>query len=345
MKFFARILIIFCCCCYVLPIWAQQSKTIRYTDEEKQKVKTKQKKTDIACGIANKMRVAGFVTNPPFGWVNIVSVPGGKITYKNEGFSYDLFTKIAKKHNLKVDNIGYTSYQEAMKDLRRGRIDVIVGTYYDKRVLGSGTNLLFPSYISNPIIPIFVKGKERPVKTWEDLRGLKGIVRQEEMIYSLVYQQLPKDLDIHQVAGARKAFTALITGEVDYMLTSLYAAEAEVRRFKLVDEIYFTPTPLVSPELFVVFSSHSDCRKLKPLFTEALKKEKSNQKAFFNQFVGYIDMWGQRFKNDPSLIDEIKAARSEKKEELVEPDEPVDMSTPVEEMSGPDTEANKAALN
>lgn len=333
-KFLSALFVGFCCFFYVEASMAKSEQKVQYAEEEKQNQKIRKKaKSAITCGTENRMRIAGFVTNPPFGWVNITPATSFKPEqYNNAGFAYDLFTNIAKSLKLKTENVGYTSYQEAMKDLRKGKIDVIVGAYYDKRVLGIGTNLLFPSYFSNPIIPLFVKGKERPINSFEDLKGLKGVVRQEELIYSLIYQQLPKDASIKQVAGARKAFSALVTGEADYLLTSLYSGEAEVRRFKLVDEIYFSPKALVVPELFIVFSSHSDCRKLKPLFSAELKKQKEDKKAYFNTFVGYIDEWGRRFKEDSSLIEEIKTERINA-QEIIEPDNQIDPNAPVSNLS------------
>lgn len=288
---------------------AQQKELVLEEEQSKSK-KKKRIKSDIKCGRTEVMRVAGFVTNPPFGWVNVIPGSGLKQTqYINAGFSYDLFSQLAKSLNLRITNVGYSSYQDAMRDLRRGRVDVVVGAYYDKRVLGTGVNLMFPGYFTNPIIPIFVKGKEKEVNSWDDLKGLKGVVRQEEMIYSLVFQQLPKGVQMEQVSGSKNAFKKLLSGEADYMITSLYAGESEVRRYKLVDEIYFSPKSLVSPELFFVFSSHTDCRLLKTKLAEELKKVTADKKAYMDVLIGYIDDWGQRFKDKPSLIEEMRAEK------------------------------------
>lgn len=281
----------------------------KVVEEEKSSSKRKiTKKSGVGCGVDHPIRVAGFVTNAPFGWVNVLPPVGINKTprYINGGFSYDLFTQLVQDIGLKVENVGYTSYQEAMRDLRRGKIDVVAGGYFDNRVLGTGTNLMFPSYFSNPIIPLFIKGKEKQIRSFNDLRGLRGVVRQEENIYSLIFNQLPKDIQLQQVSGSKKAFTMLMTGEADYILTSLYAGEAEVRRYKLIDDIYFSPKALVSPEMFFVFSSHGDCPSIKKQLEPALKKMKENKKAYIKTFVSYIDEWGNRFKDSPGLMDELK---------------------------------------
>lgn len=270
------------------------------------------KKSLLGCGIDHPVRVAGFVTNAPFGWVNVIQ---GKTkaklpSYRNGGFAYDLFSQLLTDAGYKVKNVGYTSYQEAIRDLRLGKIDVVAGAYFDKRVLGTGINLMFPSYFTNPIIPLFVKGKEKQIRSFNDLRGLKGVVRQEENIYSLIFNQLPKDIQLQQVSGSKKAFTMLMTGEVDYILTSIYAGEAEVRRYKLVEDIYFSPQALVSPELFFVFSSHGDCSRIKGKLEPILKKLKENKQEYFNTFVSYIDEWGNRFREAPGLMDEIKNSQT-----------------------------------
>ncbi len=277
-------------------------------EEYKKENKKKKKKSQISCGYEEAIRVAGFVTNAPFGWVNIIPPrPPKPITYENDGFGYEIFKKITAAQNLKIRNVGYTSYKEAMADLRKGKIDVIVGSYFDQRVLGSGVNLMFPSYFSNPIVPIFLKGKEKPINTWEDLRGLKGVVRQEENIYSLIFNQLPQDLKIEQVSGAKKAFTKLLTGEADYMLTSLYAGEAEVRRYKLLKEIHFPDKALLIPELFFVFSSQSECKAIKKILEPELRKLKENNAEYKQMLITHIDNWGMRFKDEPKLTDILQA--------------------------------------
>ena len=287
------------------PLLAQKSQ---YIGGETVPTRVKQRQIITECGYIKPIRVGGFVTNPPFGWVTMYkdSTRNGKMVYVNNGYAFDLFKKISDKLNLNVENVGYKSYQTALRDLRKGKIDVVAGVYYNKNILGVGVNLLFPSFMDNPIVPIFVKGKEKQIATFEDLKGLKGIVRQEELIYPLIYQQLIPGTDLKQVSGSKKAFEMLLRGQVDYMLTSLYAGEAEVRRFKLVDQITFSTTALINPKLFFAFASSTDCQKLKKMYKAEIEKMQKNQQAYKQSFISYIDQWGQTFKDEMGLIEQVR---------------------------------------
>ncbi|MBR4927323.1 MAG: transporter substrate-binding domain-containing protein [Alphaproteobacteria bacterium] len=282
-----------------------QNTHIKYIEEEVVPQQKFQRKKVYECGHIKPIRVAGFVTNPPFGWVDVVpnELKGG-YDYFNNGLSYNLFSKIAREQKLKIQDVGFRSYFEAQQALKRGEIDVLLGAYYDKRVLGAGTSILFPGYFSNPIVVAFLKGNEREVNSLSDLIGLKGVVRQEEGIYSLMHQKIPADLDVKQVSGARKAYMMLLSGEADFIITSLYAAEAESRRFKIHDKIYLTNVPIETPELFFVFGATSECLPLKEIFAEQVEKERDNVRSLL---FGQIDVWVERFRYSDSLIMEMQS--------------------------------------
>lgn len=290
---------------FVQPVWATALKTGYIGDEKKIVTKVKKQNNQVCGTVKRPIHYAGFVTNPPFGWVTIEESKRNKgTTYLvNNGYAYDLFFKIAKELNLEVKNVGYRSYTEALRDLRRGKIDILGGVYYNKMNYGIGMSLLYPSYIENPVVPLFVKGKEKEVKSFDDLKDLKGIIRKEELIYPMIYQQT-NGLDLKQVSGSKKAFEMLIKGEVDYLLTSLYAGEAEVRRFKLVDKIHFSDIALVRPQLFYAFSSTSGCLKLKSVFEKRLRAKQKNEDAYHAYFVDHINQWGQTFKDEAGLLDD-----------------------------------------
>lgn len=290
-------------------------------------VKKQVKRCTIDCGCNTPIRVAGFVTNPPFGWVDVDTTVSSdkKTAYKNDGLGYHLFEQLAKELGYRVQNVGFRSYAAALKALKRGQVDVIAGVYFDKRMLGDGTSILYPSFFKNFVIVAFMKGKEKKVNSFDDLKGLKGVARQEEGLYSLIYQVLPEGVNIQQVSGARKAFTMLMTGEVDYMLTSPYALEAEARRFKMNHEITVAEFLPLEPELFFVFSSVTSCVRLKKQFAEAIEKNNLSRETLDKSVRAYIDDWGLRFADEPSLREELFPPEGSVAEDSATPEEALDL--------------------
>ena len=319
--------------------YAKKAKN-EYVEAEQQVAVKRQKVCNIACGCQKPIRVAGFVTNPPFGWATSI-IHKGRDKYITNGYGIDLFFKMAQELDYKTENVGFPSYQTALKELRRGRVDVIAGVYYNKNNLGVGMDLLFPSFMENPIVPIYLKGKEKNIKTFADLKGLKGVVRQEEMIYPLVYRQLLPGTDLKQVSGSKRAFKLLLDGQADYMLTSLYSAEAEIRRFKLVDKIQFSSVALEKPKLFFVFSATSGCQGLKESFSKKLKELQADNASYMNYFISYIDQWGQAFKDEPGLLE---TASVEKESDTSKDIEKL-LTTDKNEVSVEQLEAQKQAEN
>ncbi len=106
-----------------------------------------------------------------------------------------------------------------------------------------------------------------------------------------------------QIAGSREAYSQLMLGKIDYLITSLYAAESEIRRFKITDKVSLTRVPLMEPELFFVFSSVSECRLLKPQIEAQLRQEKTDTSSISNLLFEQIDKWADRFRYDEPLID------------------------------------------
>ena len=91
-------------------------------------------------------------------------------------------------------------------------------------------------------------------------------------------------------------------GEADYLLGSPYAEEAELRRYKLNNEIVRGSKVLFESTLFLVFSTNSDCRELFEKFSGALKDFTRPQTEMMTRKL--IDDWGERFREDPGLLEE-----------------------------------------
>ena len=275
----------------------------RYIERQKEKVIAKQTAQWRACGESNSaLKIATFSTNPPFGWTEVQEKQ-----LIARGFGIDLVQQIARDKKIFTRTIGFQSDEDMRKAFETGRVDIWIGSYYDPKIRGLGHSYMIPAFIPNVITVIFLKNKARDVKNFDDLKGLKGVVRQDEQFYPYIRMSLPKELDIYETFDSKEAFTKLITGEADYLLSSPYSTEAEARRFKLNQHIKMISTPLMGQELFLVYSKKSMCPEFKKDFMEGLQEKRKDLNALKRSLINFIDTWGQRFKDEPSLIDQLKA--------------------------------------
>ena len=269
----------------------------------------KQKKTDLSkieCGTpAFPMRVATVPTNPPFGWVDILQADKyQRAVNVGQGFSIELIKKVCDDLGIYMLPVGFETYPETLRALNQGTIDLFVGAYYDTRFIRTGNIFVTPGFFKNIVLVIFPKGKEKKVDGFDDLIGLKGVVRKDEEFYSLIYRGLPEGLDIRQVDSAQEAFTLLMTGEVDYLLGSPYAAEAEARRLKIENDIVYSEKSLAELEMFLVFSPNTKCLPLRQKIVEQLRLETQDSAAIRNRLIDQINAWGQRFAKEKGLLEE-----------------------------------------
>ena len=292
-KLFLSVLVIMC------SAWAIAQTVVEGED-------TGAERTELqlqGCGYSRPMRVAGMIGNPPFGWVVRHDERGSK-DLESFGLGRQVLDKVAQKLKISYVSTGYLSYDKAISALKRGEIDLLLTAYYRPQDLGAGTTIVTPGYFRIIFTVYFKKGNEFPVKSFDDLDGWKGVIRREENIYPLIYQKLPRNVNITQVSTAKRAFEMLMNDEADYLFTSPYSAEAELRRYKLNDDIISGSTALFDPTLFFVFTTNSDCWKLKEKFSDALHDEDFSLEKIEEMTRNLINEWGEKFRDDAGLLEE-----------------------------------------
>ena len=286
----------------------------RYIETQEEKPETDRTDRIRTCGGEDEpLKIAAFATNPPFSWVES-AYSGNRKAYFGKGFLINYMENILKELNIAVRAVGYPTDEQMLADFQAGNVDLIVGMYYDPKMRMAGNTFLMPSVIQNVISVIFMKGKEKKIEKFEDLIGLKGVVRQDERFYNYIRLGLPKELQIEETNDSREAFTKLLTGEADYLLSSPYAAEAEARRFKMNLDIAMIPVPLMGQELFVLNSGNSLCKQYVPEIINKIKEKRQDMNGLKRDLISYINNWGQRFKNDPSLASQINLNQEQKTE-------------------------------
>ena len=259
------------------------------------------------CGAKNNgrpFRIVGFKDYPPFSWAELDQEyykEKKREKYLYNGFILDLLKQSLKSiHIIHIEDIVFRSFSDAQKAMLHGKADLLFTSYYIDESK-SGLDFVYPAYFGNPFIVVSRKTKKIDVEDISELKGLKGVVRKEEEVYPLIRGLLPTDTKIEVVDGPETAFRLLLSGDADFMITSPYAAEAEAKRFKIKDKLYFAQKVLRHIKYFMAFSKKSMCRRYKKIFSQSFNERLKNKEEIEKLIHKYIDIWVAMHADEPPL--------------------------------------------
>lgn len=251
------------------------------------------------CGFSRPIRVATTSNNRPFGWAEWVRSSGSNYLV-SKGFGLDVFESLAKKLKLRYQVFGYTTDQEAINELKKGNVDLLIGVYTPNSTIGRGASVIFPAFFSNVFTVYYLKENAFEVHGYSSLRNKKGVIRRTENIYPLFSQHITDDMSI-SLETTEDAFKKLLSGEVDYLIGSPYSIEAELRRYKLHDRIVSSEKGIFDAAMFMVLTRATDCFKLRDMLGAALEDYKKDPSVSDKQVRKVINEWGERFRDAPAL--------------------------------------------
>lgn len=257
-----------------------------------------------SCGFTRPIRVASTSNNRPFGWSERVrsSISNG---LESKGFGIDMFEEIAKKLKLKYQIVGYARDEDAIKDLKKGNLDLLIGIYTPSTTIGKNTTPIYPAMFSNVFTVYYPKDHEFEVRDYESLHNKAGVLRRTENVYPLFHSHITPDMSI-TLETTENAFKKLLIGSADYLIGSPYSIEAELRRYKLHDEIVSSSKVLFDAAMFMVLTRATDCFKLRDMLGKEIANYNSDSNRVDKQLRKVIDDWGERFRENAKL--EIKDA-------------------------------------
>ncbi len=267
--------------------------------EEPVKEEKKEQIRIAECGFSRPIRIATLFNNRPFGWAEY-ETSGGFTTIVSKGFGINMFEEIAKKLKLKYQVVGYTKDQQAINDIKRGRLDILIGVYNPSITVGQGARSIEPAIFTNVFAVYFLKDKAFEVKGFKSLQGRKGVIRRTENIYPLFQGNLELDTDV-TLETTESAFQKVLSGEADYLLGSPYSIEAELRRFKLHNDIVPAKSGISSATMFMVVTRATDCFKMEKVFSDALKEYQKDPKKTERELRKVIDEFGERFRMNEKM--------------------------------------------
>lgn len=283
----------------------KQSGEGRYQEyqEEEEEIKEEEYRFKDGCGSSFYPIIYSTFTNyPPFGWVEKFRTYTNDFEYKSYGLAQKLLKRIASKTKVAIIEKSFPSYNQAVRALDRGEIDLLLGTYFDGDPY-SHKAYVFPAFTNNPFILVSLKGKMPQINGWDDLKGKKVVLRKEEGLWPMIEGIVPDGIHFKQVAGARNAFKLLVNKEADFILSSRYAVETEIARFKLATFVDISDKFLREPKLFFAFYKDGECNtKIREIFEEEMEQLANDGEYMSFLFNDTIKDWKEKFKDEPSIL-------------------------------------------
>lgn len=243
--------------------------------------------------------ITGFQEYPPFSWPEINEKKFGNKEY--HGFVPSFVKKALNNMQVvRIKDLFFDDFQQTQKAMLHGKADMLFTSYYIDDTK-SGQDYVYPAYFGNPFIVVSRATKKIDVNDVSGLKGLKGVVRREEEVESLIRGILPTDTKLEVVDGPEEAFRKLLSGEVDFMISSPYATDAEARRFKIKDKLHYGTKVLRHIKYFIAFSKLSRCRKYKKIFSEKFAEQLKDKAEMEKILQKYIQKWADLHQDEPPL--------------------------------------------
>lgn len=244
--------------------------------------------------LQDTVQVVGLPDFPPFSYYE-----RGADGYVLKGAFIRPIMQIAKQRKIDINPIHILNSEKyAVKllliDVRAGTYQMFIGANSDTK-LYKGLELVFPSIISNPIHIITLPDKQQNIKSFDDLKTLRGIICRSEYFSDFVLRKA-KELNVTIVDTPYDAYKMLFTDQADYMLGSLYYNKIMAIRNGIENDLAFSNMPLYKTPVFIALS------KVMPLLSEYLKAFKQEfstpefAKAVKQEIINIID--AERIKYD-----------------------------------------------
>lgn len=166
------------------------------------------------------------------------------VTVFNKGM--ELFSKTG---DYELSFVPIADYDQAVNDVRRGEIDVLLGMYFDTK-LYSGLEYLYPAALNNPVHVAMLPHNLDKVATTEDLKNLRGLYIEKEHFSDYMLNNFKK-YNIKPIDTAYHAYEQLFTGQADFIAGSYYYNYAQICKLGLKDYVTFSKNPLWNMPLFI----------------------------------------------------------------------------------------------
>lgn len=179
-----------------------------------------------------------------------------------QGLSVDFLQALAAKTQLTIKSIASKNTEKALRDVRNGRVDLIIGVPNTPEA-DSRLDYLYPAYVQQDYRVWLRAGEQASLKQWPQLSGLRGV-------RALASKKLPDfdariqmlHLPMRSVQDNKTATQMVLQGRADYLVAEQNQQQLYLQQGDLLDLFEVVEPPVATHKLFVALSKDSACNDL-----------------------------------------------------------------------------------
>lgn len=176
-----------------------------------------------------------------------------------QGLSVDFLQALAEKTQLSIGSVAVKTAEKALREVRSGRVDLIVGAHaqpeQDPRL-----DYLYPAYAQQEYRLWVRAGEQLSLKQWPELSGLRGVRVLESKLFADFDRQAQLFAwPIRSVKNNQQATQMVLKGQADYVLAEQHQQQLYLQTINQLELFEVVEQPIVTDELFVALAKDSAC--------------------------------------------------------------------------------------
>lgn len=208
----------------------------------------------ISLALYTKVKAFSLDDNPPIvisGYGNYAPIG---IMDKNNKFNtifapvINVITQQQKKLP-QIKTYKLSDIETIEKDIRIGKVDVFLGGYNQTERF-ENLDLLFPAVAHNPVTFFMLPSNSHLVKSFDDLKKLKGIRYSQEIFSDFVENKL-EEYNLESSSSTYEIYEKLFNRKVDYIISGYYFGMFEAIKLGVSRQIAVSKHPLWNIPLFI----------------------------------------------------------------------------------------------
>lgn len=206
----------------------------------------------MAAGKCERLVVTGSPDAPPYSWQDPQD-PRHLI-----GANVDLMRQVAQELGLKVEVLHAGKREQAMEEVRSGRMDLLLDTPMQISRLTAFDYIHPPLQLNEYLVWTRHDGNlefDGPA----DLARYQGSVSQKARLTPAFEAFARSQLKLVEAQSLTQAFQKLVLGQVDYVLAGRYSGMALTQSLGVSNDVIARGLPVDRPGLYLALSHNSAC--------------------------------------------------------------------------------------